>query len=366
MKNTLSQNQYKNRLMKCILTIGIALLTSISAYSQAYIVEGSIRNQDNEPIPYCSVYIKNKPQAGSITNKDGRYYIKSDVKPDSIVFSHIQYETKIASFETHETNTILKQKVNHISEVSVKALSAKGIMMAFYKRFKENHFIEPVRYKAFTRIISTHEDELYLMEEYYLDLYQKKSHNTSFNIIKCRAKPFSKFGRKIFKDYRLIRLSMMRSDNIFKYREDILVKGKLKNYNLKLKGYTKLNQREAYIIEFAHKENTYDKGRLFIDRVNFGLASAKFTEFDNKEITFFLKNKQWYINNVITGFTNMVGEYQKRISIYELQDETSELKEKSPIMVEKIKEFLGDFNDEFWQDFTHIPLDSTYLKQMKN
>ena len=55
----------------------------------------------------------------------------------------------------------------------MKVLSAKGIMMAFYKRFKENHFIEPVRYKAFTQIISTREDKLFLMEEYYLDLYQK-------------------------------------------------------------------------------------------------------------------------------------------------------------------------------------------------
>ncbi|MRT92322.1 carboxypeptidase-like regulatory domain-containing protein [Ancylomarina sp. 16SWW S1-10-2] len=240
--------------MKCILTASIGLLLSLSAYSQTYIVEGSVRNQDKEPIPYCSVYIKNKPQAGSITNKDGRYYIKSNVQPDSIVFSHIQYETKTASFETHETNTILQQKVNHISEVSVKALSAKGIMMAFYKRFKENHSIEPVRYKAFTRIISIHKDELYLMEEYYLDLYQKKTHNTEFNIIKCRAKPFSKYGRKIFKNYRLISLSKMRSDNIFKYREDILVKSKLKNYNLKLKGYTSINQREAYIMEFENKK----------------------------------------------------------------------------------------------------------------
>ena len=154
----------------------------------------------------------------------------------------------------------------------------------------------------------------------------------------------------------------MRSDNIFKYREDILVKGKLKHYNLKLKGYTEINQREAYIIEFAHKENKRDKGRLIIDRENFGLASA---EFYDKKITLFLKNEQWYINSVITEFTNMASECSKRISIYELQDKAIKLEGKSPIMVEKIKEFLGDFNDEFWQDFTHIPLDSVYLKQMK-
>lgn len=349
--------------MKCILIIGINLLISLSVYSQTYIVKGSVRNPNKEPIPYCSVYIKNSPQAGSITNADGRYYIKTDIQADSIIFSHIQYETKIRGIETHETNTILKQKVNQISEVSVKALSAKGIMMAFHKRFKENHFIEPVRYKAFTRIISTREDELFLMEEYYLDLYHKKSHNTSFNIIKCRAKPFSKYGRKIFKDYRLIPLSKMRSDNIFKYREDILIKSKLKNYNLKLKGYANINQREAYIIEFIHKENSRNKSRLIIDRESFGLASA---EFDDKKITFFIKNKQWCINNVITEYTNMIGEHRKRISIYELQDKAIKLEEKVPFMVDKIKEYIGDFNDEFWQDFTHIPLDSVYLKQMKN
>ncbi|MRT92323.1 hypothetical protein [Ancylomarina sp. 16SWW S1-10-2] len=105
-----------------------------------------------------------------------------------------------------------------------------------------------------------------------------------------------------------------------------------------------------------------DKGRLIIDRENFGLASA---EFYDKKITLFFKNKQWYINNVITEFTSMTGNCSKRISIYELQDKTIKLEEKSPIMVEKIKEFLSDFNDEFWKDFTHIPLDSVYLKQIK-
>lgn len=349
--------------MKCILIIGIGLLINLSAYSQAYIVRGSVCNQDSEPIPYCNVYIKNNIQAGSITNEDGRYYLKTDIKPDSIVFSHIQYETKIGGIETTKTNTTLKQKLNHISEVSVKALSAKGIMMAFYKRFKENHFIEPVRYKAFTRIISTREDELYLMEEHYLDLYQNKSHNTSFNIIKCRIKPFSKYGRKIFKDYRLIALSKMRSDNIYKYREDILVKGELKNYNLKLNGYTKINQREAYIIEFTHKENTHDKGKLIIDRENFGLASAKLND---KEITFLFKNKQWYINNVITEHTNLIGEHRRRVSIYELQDKAIKLKGKVPFMVEKIKEFIGNFNDSFWQDFTHIPIEEEYQIQINN
>lgn len=336
--------------------------TQFIAYSQTS-VQGIINDTNNRPIPNTHVYLKNNPQIGTITNTDGIFHLSCPKETDSVlVISHIKYnskEVRISKINSFQ----LQLKDNQIEEVKVTALSASSILHKFYEKIKKNHELEPVRYKAFTRILSSKDSALYMIEEYYLDLYSNKSHNTLFNIIKCRIKPTNKYGKKRFKNHRLISLSKMRSDNLFKYKEDILNKRKLQNYDIKLKGYTTLNNRDNYIIGFSNRNNKYDKGSLLIDTETFALSSAKFRD---KTINFFLKKGKWYIRNVSTKFTNIAHETIQRISIYELQETTEKLPEKKPLMVEKTKAFRGDFNDDFWENFTHIPIEEKYLKQINN
>nr|WP_320117528.1 carboxypeptidase-like regulatory domain-containing protein [uncultured Marinifilum sp.] len=336
--------------------------TQFIAYSQTS-VQGIINDTNNSPIPNTHVYLKNNPQIGTITNTDGIFHLSCPNETDSVlVISHIKYKSKEEKI-SNKNSFELELKDLQIQEVKVTALSAESILNQFYKKIKENHELEPVRYKAFTRILSSKDSTLFMIEEYYLDLYSNKSHNTFFNILKCRIKPTNKYGKKKFKDHRLIALSKMRSDNLFKYKEDILNKKKQKNYNIILKGYTKLNNRDNYIIGFSNKNTKYDKGTLLIDTETFALSSAKFQD---KTINFFLKKGKWYIRNVSTEFTNMADETRQRISIYELQETTEKLPEKKLIMVEKTKAFTRDFNDDFWEHFTHIPIEEKYLKQINN
>ncbi|RKE00121.1 carboxypeptidase-like regulatory domain-containing protein [Marinifilum flexuosum] len=348
--------------MRVLLTLFLITFNFI-ANSQTILVQGIISDVNNNPITNAHVYLKSNPQIGTITNCDGVFYLSCTHKADSVlVISHIKYKSKEARISKNNSFQ-LQLKDNQIQEVKVSALSAESILQHFYERLKENHEIEPVRYKVFTRILSSKDSALFMIEEYYLDLYSNKSHNTLFNVIKCRIKPTNKYGEKEFKNHRLIALSKMRSDNLFKYKEDILNKRKLQNYNINLKGYTSLNNRDNYIISFSNKNNKYDKGTLFIDTETFALSSAKFR---GKNINFFLKNSKWYIRNVNTDFTNIVDERSHRISLYELQESREKLPEKKLFMVEKTKAFTGDFNDSFWENFSHIPIEEKYLKQINN
>ncbi len=194
-------------------------------------------------------------------------------------------------------------------------------------------------------------------------MHTKKGHNTAFNILKCRVKPVNKYGKEELKKHRLISLSKMRSDNLFKYPEDILIKRKLRNYNLKLKGYTTINNRDTYIIAYQNKEYSSDKGTLYIDKETFALASARFYD---KKINFYCYNNKWYVRDVVTEFTSISNKHEERISIYELQKSSVKLEGKRPIMVEKVKPFIGDFNDDFWKNFTHIPLEEKYRQQVES
>lgn len=339
------------------------LLTTTQLAASADSFQGIVKDSNRQPISSAHVYFKNNPGTGTLTNQNGIFHLAFSTTDSIIVLSHINYETKEIKLSSGNQQIKLVAKKNLINEIKVSALSAESILQIFFENMKANHAVEPVNYKAFTRILSTKDSALFMIEEYYLDLQVKKSHNTSFNIIKARAKPTNEYGQKEFKDLRLISLSKMRSDNLFKYREDILMKRNLNNYTLKLKGYTDMNYRDNYIIEFQNKETPYDKGILYIDKETFALSSAQFRD---KSINFFFTKNKWYIRDVSTTFSSISGEDEERISIYQLENHTYNLKGKKLIMVEKIKPFIGDFNDNFWEQFTHIPIEEKYLNQINN
>lgn len=58
---------------------------------------GVVVGEDGEPIPYASVYVKNDPIGGTMTDMDGRYSLKIDsliALDDVVIFSFIGYRTE--------------------------------------------------------------------------------------------------------------------------------------------------------------------------------------------------------------------------------------------------------------------------------
>ena len=66
----------------------------------AQIAVGYVFDEDGEPIPYASVYVKNDPIGGTMTDLNGRYELLLDTLveySDDVVFSFIGYRTEIFS-----------------------------------------------------------------------------------------------------------------------------------------------------------------------------------------------------------------------------------------------------------------------------
>lgn len=82
-------------------------------------VVGTVIDEDGEPIPYASVYVKNDPIGGTMTDMDGRYNLKIDslITPDDeVIFSFIGYRTEefpVASIisDSNFTVTLVEQPI---------------------------------------------------------------------------------------------------------------------------------------------------------------------------------------------------------------------------------------------------------------
>ena len=84
--------------MKYILYILLLFSFPFSLLSQT--AKGFVIDEDGEPIPYASVYVKNNPVGGTMTDSDGRYELQlgeAVESTDEVVFSFIGYRTEMFS-----------------------------------------------------------------------------------------------------------------------------------------------------------------------------------------------------------------------------------------------------------------------------
>lgn len=128
------------------LYLAISLITIIT-YSQTNI-SGVIKNQDNEPLPYCSIGIKDS-ELGTISDENGNYEITiPDSIDNEIVFSAIGYFDKIQTKNDLAANsnvileynsTILETAVVNSKKMKEKTIGQKSKpMLTFSKMFDEN------------------------------------------------------------------------------------------------------------------------------------------------------------------------------------------------------------------------------------
>ncbi len=104
----------------------IFLLISLNIYSQESektIIKGTVTDANTgDPVPYVSVLLKGT-SVGTITDRNGKYLIKTNVKATEVRFSFIGYETEVRSIRNGAEQTIdisLKLSSITLDEVTVK------------------------------------------------------------------------------------------------------------------------------------------------------------------------------------------------------------------------------------------------------
>lgn len=84
-------------------------------------VSGHVYDENNVPIPYANVIFKGST-IGTITNEDGRFYLESDQKWDTVIISFVGFEmleVPLTKSVNYDLRFILKEEASSLDEVLI-------------------------------------------------------------------------------------------------------------------------------------------------------------------------------------------------------------------------------------------------------
>ena len=129
--------------MKKLMIVCICLL-SISFFSFSRDIKGVVLDTKQRPVSFVSIYLKNSPQIGTVTDKNGRFLLSvadSD-NDDMLVFSFIGYEVVMYSVanlnSSKELRVVLKDQPILLDAVVVVAKGSKRQQRSNMKTLLEN------------------------------------------------------------------------------------------------------------------------------------------------------------------------------------------------------------------------------------
>ena len=351
----------------------IFVFYATQSLAQTQQIKGKIVDKlTGKGLAYVHVQSLSHSKIGSISNEQGDFILKLPRTESQILVSHVGYQSQVLPVTPGIPMHIsLSPEDEVLNEVVVTAQSAREVVQQAIARLKENHAIEPVHYQFFSRIITfTPKDSTVdLLEEHIGYIYQKENHNSAFALQKSRLGYFSKVGKKEYNDYRLIGMTEMYTDNIFKYTGHYLHPRKSKKYTYAYSDDVTLGQHDCYVIHFNNPDAKYhQKGTLYIDKLTFAIAKeVKDYGTSVKEITHKQIGDKWYLSNTLYNRSN-----EKIVRLYNVVSPPAESDvqyvDKGLLAPNFAKKYTQDFSDEYWEEVNFVPLPNwvaTRIQQQK-
>ncbi|WP_177761105.1 DUF5686 family protein [Flavobacterium sp. I3-2] len=131
--------------LKHALLLILFFLIPLSFYAQTK-VGGIVKDNNNQPLAYVSVYFKNSSE-GIITNELGKFYLESDSKFDTLVISYIGFADKFIplksatnlnlNIQLEEDNTLEEMKI-YVGKTSKKDNPALDILRKIWANKRKN------------------------------------------------------------------------------------------------------------------------------------------------------------------------------------------------------------------------------------
>lgn len=121
-----SAERSRNQLFKNVLSCVLLCLLSLSvAQAQTRVIEGTVVDENTEPIPGVNVLVKGTDQ-GTITDIEGQYRVNVSENDEALLFSYVGYETREVPIETQSIIDVdMTVDAAQLSEVVVTALGIK-------------------------------------------------------------------------------------------------------------------------------------------------------------------------------------------------------------------------------------------------
>lgn len=140
--------------MKSIITILTALMICLSTQAQKYVLNGTvIDSKTGKGIAYASVRSLTGATA-VVTNEEGEFTLKQEVKPEIIEVTHLNYDTKRVSFQESENGPVkiaLTPSSVMLQEVNVWTDNPRRLVDIAISKIPQNYSSQPVLYKCFYR-----------------------------------------------------------------------------------------------------------------------------------------------------------------------------------------------------------------------
>jgi hypothetical protein len=375
----------------------------------AYVIySGKVIDKDTrKPVVFANVYL-NHSGIGTVTNSEGEFIIKvpKNSKANEITITFLGYKNEILQLSKlkNEQNIITLQSTPiPIDEVVIRNSDPKELVRKALASIKYNYTDYPEMQKAFYRETIKQNRSYVLIAEAVLDVYK-----TSYTdlLSEDRIKIFK--GRKsqdvkrmdtiLFKFQGGPRTSYLL--DLVKNPNNLLDADMLQYYDFKLTGLTKINDRDAYIIEFDQKDiinYPLYQGKIYLDVKSLAFACIDFkysekglalvpnelvrkkpvsmkinVENGNYLVNYREVNGKWYFNHVrseivfkckwdkkmfwsnyVTGFEMAVTDRDSsNITKFNIKESAK----MSDVLADKINYFA---DNDFWGDYNFIKPDES-------
>jgi hypothetical protein len=105
----------------CLATL--VLFFANQSFSQS--IQGFVYDENNNPIPYARVFVKNFTNLGAITDEEGKYFFGCEMGTYDVIYKSIGFEDQevkvtVDGVQPTVNNVWLVQKKNELSTVEVK------------------------------------------------------------------------------------------------------------------------------------------------------------------------------------------------------------------------------------------------------
>src|ERR1700761_5053341 len=109
--------------MKVTIPFILFILFSAGAFSQQVIISGKITDEQNKPVPFASIYIKNTTK-GTSANSEGEYSLQLNPGTYEVQYKAVGYQqqSRKIDFKQNEiVNITLQIETYQLSDVVIKA-----------------------------------------------------------------------------------------------------------------------------------------------------------------------------------------------------------------------------------------------------
>ncbi len=253
----------------------IAVLFVSTSQAQIYQLSGLVKDsKTNEVLNGASITIYTFGNvSGSISNREGKFSVSSQVKPDSLRFSMIGYRSKLFVMAEipHEDFITVSLEAAQISlnEVVVRSVNVMNIVRRAVQKMPS--FIPSKNYesKAFYREMIRDSSQYYSVAEAIFDAqFNTQQKSFKLKMEKGRSKEDVAYTR-LFEDFHPGGGPQDAvSQSLVIKQPDFLTESNLKNYTYKLDSTILRDDRPIYVISFDQQQNVkeaLEKGRIYID-----------------------------------------------------------------------------------------------------